>query len=481
MQAEIDEQLVLLDDGRTRNYMRTDQHTPLPYLTTSDGGITPIRTGDLVDFHNPVVVHYDFGAWRFQPQTPITGNNTQAELPIVWQESRTAELGVPASVAGDYSIASFNVLNFFTSLGKDEEGCNYYTDMYGNPIATNWCDVRGAYSESAFHDQQIKIVNAINQLDADVVGLEEIENTATVTGDITRRDESLAYLVDKLKEAAGEQKWAFVESPTELGTDEDYIRTAFIYQPAKVEPVGQSRIFDDPAYTGTARQPLAQEFRPAGGGESFVAIVNHFKSKGSVARGDEDMGDGQGNNANLRTEQSTALIEHLEVHDDWAGLPVFVIGDLNAYSQEDAIRVFEQQGFSNINESHAGSTPTYQFGGQLGSLDHALGNAAAMERVVDAAVWNINADEAIAFEYSRRNYNIVDFYDESPFRSSDHDPIKVGFTLSVESTDPVDPTDPKNPADDKPSSGSSNVGSSNSVFARFWRFLAGIFGSSSSS
>ncbi|WP_394282247.1 ExeM/NucH family extracellular endonuclease [Corynebacterium sp.] len=448
MQARIDEELVTLDDGRTANYMRTDKNTPLPYLTTTDGGITPIRTGDGVTFQNPVIVQYDFNLWRFQPQTPITGTNATEELPITWENSREAELAVPASVQGDYSIATFNVLNFFTSLGKDEPGCRYYTDMHGTPIATNYCTVRGAYSEAAFNDQQVKIVNAINMLDADVVGLEEIENTAVVTGDVTRRDESLAYLVDKLNEAAGETKWAYVESPTQLGTDEDVIRTAFIYQPAKVEPVGESRIFDDPAYTGTARQPLAQEFQPAGGGDSFVAIANHFKSKGSVANDDGDMGDGQGNNANLRSEQARALVEHLDRQDDWAGLPVFVIGDLNAYSQEDAVRVFEQQGFTNINESHAGSTPTYQFGGMLGSLDHVLGNEEATTRVVDAAVWNINADESIAFEYSRRNYNTVDFYDTTPFRSSDHDPIKVGFSLS---TDPADPdAKPDQPTDPAP-------------------------------
>ncbi|WP_018297379.1 ExeM/NucH family extracellular endonuclease [Corynebacterium lubricantis] len=470
LQAEIDEQLVTLDDGRTPNYMNSDKSTPLPYIATEGTTNKSLRTGDGVDFQHPVVVHFSHNSWRFQPTTPITGNNTAAELPISWEDSRAAELGVPAAVQGEYSVATFNVLNYFTSLGEDEPGCRAYNDMYGNPVATDYCNVRGAYSTDAFNDQQIKIINAINQLDADVIALEEIENTATVTGDVTRRDESVAHLVEVLNISAGSNKWDYVESPIELGTDEDYIRTAFIFQPAQVEVVGESRIFDDPVFTGVARQPLAQEFQPAGGGESFVAIANHFKSKGSVANGDADMGDGQGNNANLRTEQATALIEHLNQQDDWADLPVFVLGDLNAYSQEDAVRRFEQEGFTNINESHAGSTPTYQFSGLLGSLDHALGNEAAMDNVVDAAVWNINADESIAYEYSRRNYNTVDFHDESPFRSSDHDPIKVGFTLGDQGT-------PEEPGEDDParssSSSSSQLSSTSSrgVFGRlFQRF-----------
>ncbi len=438
LMAEQAEQEVLLDDGRSPSYLTAAPDVPLPYIS-QDGGATikSLRTGDLVDFQNPVVVHYSHNSWRFQPTTPITGDNSAAELPIAWEDSRAAELGAMDTVEGDYSIASFNVLNYFTSLGRDEEGCEAYTDRDGNPVATNYCDVRGAYSPEAFADQQEKIVAAINALDVDVLGLEEIENTATVTGEVERRDESLNKLVDALNAAGG--NWAAAESPAEPGTDEDYIRVGFIYNPDTVEPVGESRIFDDRAFTGTARQPLAQEFAPVGDREeSFVAVVNHFKSKGSVTRGDADAGDGQGNNPNVRASQSEALLGHLNAQEDWEGTPTFILGDINSYTEETAMTVLENGGFTNINKSHAGNEPTYQFGGRLGSLDHALGNEAAMELVRDARVWNINADESIAFEYSRRNYNVVDFHDDSPFRSSDHDPIKVGFTLG-EPSEPAEP------------------------------------------
>src|SRR5699024_5532032 len=63
------------------------------------------------------------------------------------------------------------------------------------------------------------------------------------------------------------------------------------------------------------------------------------------------------------------------------------------------------------------------------SLDRVLANADV--EVQDAQVWNINAAESIAFEYSRRLYNVVDYHDDSPFRSSDADPVKVGFTLDT--------------------------------------------------
>ena len=440
-EADAAAQLVYLDDGRTKNYFRTDKQTPLPYLVTADKGVKSIRTTDQVEFQTDVVVDYSFDQWRFQPLQPITGKNAADELPITWEDSRAKSIDVPGTVKGEFSLGFFNVLNYFNSLGKDEANCKSYKDMNGTPVGSNRCKVRGAYTEDAFQDQQAKIVTAINTLDVDVLGLSEIENTATVTGDVSKRDETLQNLVDALNAQADEEKWDLVKSPTELGTDEDYIRVAFIYQKDKVRPVGESKIFDDTAFTGTARQPLAQEFEPAEGGDNFVAVVNHFKSKGSVANGDEDSGDGQGNNPKVRKAQAQALIDHLNKEDTWADLPTFILGDLNSYTEEDAITTIKGGGFSLVHHEKDFDQASYQFGGRLGTLDHVLANASASDLVKDSAVWNINGDESVAFEYSRRNYNVQDFFGSgddklygygNPFRSSDHDPVKVGFNITVD-------------------------------------------------
>lgn len=435
-------EIVNVDDGRSNsrryNYMNDDNsNIPLPWITQNGSQtITPIRTGDGVTFQNPAVFAMHFDNWTYLPQQVVTGNSASEQLPIAWENSRPAALAQIDQVPGDFHIASFNVLNYFTSLGKDEEGCGAYTDINGNPVSANWCTVRGAYSEQAFQDQQKKIVAAINRMDVDVLGLEEIENTASVTGDASRRDEALAHLVDELNAAAGATRWAYVPSPPTLGTNEDVIRVGFIYNPETVQPVGESHIIDDQVYTGTARQPLVQKFATVIGGDEFVAVVNHFKSKGSVARGDKDTGDGQGNNARLRTEQSRALLDGLAgLHD--SALPTFILGDLNAYSREDAVHVIEQAGYTNLAKAYdAGHS--YQFSGRLGSLDHALANEAATALVKGATVWNINADESIAFEYSRRNYNAVDYYQDDVenivSRASDHAPIKVGFSFGAEQT-----------------------------------------------
>lgn len=443
LEAENAARLITLDDGRTRNYLESDQDTALPYIA-QDGGetIKSLRTTDIVEFQHPVVLDYSYEAWRFQPTTPLTGANSAADLPISWEDSRASEIDA-LDVSGDYTVAAFNVLNYFTTLGKDV-GATAYTDKNGTPVTVKSGKTRGAFTDSALNDQQSKIVAAINGLDADVVALSEIEDGYAVSGDIAKRDQAVAHLTEELNKAGG--NWDYVRSPEQVPANPDVIRTAFIYKKERVEPVGQSRIFDDERFTGTAREPLAQEFAATDENvtETFVAVANHFKSKGSVVNGDADKGDGQGNNPNTRNAQAQAVLDNLAKQEDWKDKAVFVMGDLNTYSQEDALKVFRNDGYTVPAEKYQADA-SYQFDGLLGTLDHVLANDKASTKLQDAQVWNINADEPLAFEYSRRNYNAVDLYDDSPFRSSDHDPVKVGFNL--DGSTPVNP-----PSEDEGSS-----------------------------
>ena len=111
--------------------------------------------------------------------------------------------------------------------------------------------------------------------------------------------------------------------------------------------------------------------------------------------------------------------------------PVFLLGDFNAYSKEDPVRVIEGAGFAELVKSRDAGSASYQFSGRLGTLDHVFGNAPAQAMVTGAAVWDINGDESIAMQYSRRHYNVVDFHTTSAFASSDHDPVLVGLNVKV--------------------------------------------------
>ncbi|GAA1667156.1 hypothetical protein GCM10010977_14420 [Citricoccus zhacaiensis] len=427
------EKLIVLDDGASTNFMRSPgNQNKLPYLGIDD----PVRVGSAVAFTDPVILDYRYDAWNFQPTQHLTHENAEEVQPATFENTREAEAS-PEDVGGNVQLASFNVLNYFTTLGDEFEDCDAYLDHEGNPIATDYCDPRGAYNEENFLRQQEKIVAAINGLDASVVALEEIENPVKFGKD---RDESLAALVQALNAEAGSEKWAYAASPAErpAAADEDYIRNAFIYQPSAVETVGESTILTgDPAF-GNAREPLAQTFRALGEdggleGTEFVAITNHFKSKGSGSgTGNEDNGDGQGNSNADRVAQAESLVdfaEDLKASEDTD--QVFLMGDFNAYEKEDPIKVLEAAGYVSQGAKAEGEY-SYAFDAGVGSLDGIFASPTADETVTGSDIWMINANESVALEYSRYNYTPEQLYAPDQWRSSDHNPILVGVQLGGE-------------------------------------------------
>lgn len=421
------EALVTLDDGASTNYLSAaNQGTPVPWLTATN----EVRVGATTTFTEPAVLDFRFG-WKLQPTGQLTADDAAGVRPVA-EFSRTRE-PAPQPVGGRLSLATFNVLNYFPTVGEEYAAatgarCTYYRDRAGANISVDDCGPtgpRGAANDASLERQQAKIVRAINDLDADVVSLEEIENSRHYGPD---RDAALASLVAALNADAGAGTWAFVPSPATVPADEDVIRTAFIYQPAAVEPVGQSAILDDARFAN-ARQPLSQGFKPKGHGDDdvFAVVVNHFKSKGSGSGADADTGDGQGASNFSRVRQSEALVEFATAEQQRLSTDkVFLTGDFNAYAAEDPIVTLEQAGYTDLADELT-DEETYQFSGLIGSLDHVLATPAARAWVTGADVWSINAYESIAREYSRYNTNATDLYDTSAFRSSDHDPIKIGF------------------------------------------------------
>ena len=430
VEADNAKKKVVLDDGSSLNYFTTGKDIPLPYLTPE----LSIRVGAPATFTRPVILDFRNSAWKLQPTQQLTAANATSVQPATFPDTRQA---TPTAVGGDLKVASFNVLNFFTETGDDfvADGgtCSFYTDRAGAKVTVNSCNgngPRGAADDTDLGRQRAKIVAAINTLGADVLSLEEIENSAQYAG-ANRRDDALSALVDALNADAGSDVWEFVPSPSPADrpavADEDVIRTAFIYKRAKVEPVGTSHILQDPAFA-SAREPLAQEFRPAGGtpNQDFLTIVNHFKSKGSGV----DDGTGQGNANPDRVAQAKALVKFADQQKALAETDtVFLTGDFNSYTQEDPMQVLYAAGYTDIGHDQAPEEYTYQFGGTVGSLDHVLANSTALGQVTGAHVWNINSVESVAYEYSRFNYNATDFYAPNPFRSSDHDPLLVGFDV----------------------------------------------------
>ena len=103
-----------------------------------------------------------------------------------------------------------------------------------------------------FLRQRTKIIAAINELDAEIVGLIEIENNQAAIGD----------LVDRLNAAAGAGAWAFVDTGV-IGSDE--IRVAFIYKPASVTRSGTSPSSTRPSIRASwTRRTVPPSRKPSG-------------------------------------------------------------------------------------------------------------------------------------------------------------------------------------------------------------------------
>ena len=427
-EAENAAKTIDLDDASTTdltNFKQNGHKERYAYLANG----APARVGYHVTFTKPVVLESRFGSFVFQPTQMTAGNPDRSPVTI------TGERPAAPTVSGDTKVATFNVLNYFSDLGENEPGCKGYEDRNHKYVTDKNCKLRGAWSSQAFANQQTKIVQAINTIDADVVALEEIENPVA-SGVSTDRDGALKSLVNALNAAAGSEVWAYVPSPSTVPANEDVIRIAFIYKKAKIAPVGDSVIYDDPAYTGLARQPLAQEFKPITDanheGKNFVVIANHFKSKGSApknlsgaeAAANTDNGDGQGNSNGVRVKQARALATFAQRFN---GTPTLLVGDFNAYTMEDPLKVLTDAGWAH--ESGHGDS-SYVYGGRSGSMDHVFANSAAHPLITEVKSWAVNAQESIAFEYSRANYNAyLAFEADNPYRASDHNPEIIGLNL----------------------------------------------------
>ena len=424
-----------LDDASTTdltNFKQNGHKERYAYLANG----APARVGYHVTFTKPVVLESRFGSFVFQPTQMTAGNPDRSPVTI------TGERPAAPTVSGDTKVATFNVLNYFSDLGENEAGCKGYEDRNHKYVTDKNCKLRGAWSSQAFANQQTKIVQAINTIDADVVALEEIENPVA-SGVSTDRDGALKSLVNALNAAAGSEVWAYVPSPSTVPANEDVIRIAFIYKKATITPVGDSVIYDDPAYTGLARQPLAQEFKPITDanheGKNFVVIANHFKSKGSAPKNlsgaeaavNTDNGDGQGNSNGVRVKQARALATFAQRFN---GTPTLLVGDFNAYTKEDPLKVLTDAGWTH--ESGHGDS-SYVYGGRSGSMDHVFANSAAHPLITEVKSWAVNAQESIAFEYSRANYNAyLAFEADNPYRASDHNPEIIGLNLITPITQP---------------------------------------------
>ncbi len=362
-----------------------------------------LRVGDTVKNLQGYLIETKQGYRLVAAQVPdFEASNARTEAP-------------KAKSADQIRVASFNVLNFFTG------------ETAANPFPTR----RGATNANELERQQAKMIAALSRMDADVIGLLEVENNG-----FDERS-ALATIVRELNKALGENRYAFVKPESSQGNDA--IKVAMIYNQQKVTETGKAAVTAEGPFAYGSRAPLAQSFKAKTASTSFTVSINHFKSKGScpdkqsntTTNGNNDNKDGQGCWNQSRVEAAKALAAWLQSQPTGVNTPhQLVIGDLNAYRQEDPIYALEQAGWVHLAPVAETGHYSYVYQGRTGSLDHALASKSMAKQLTVFQHWNINADEPAVLDYNTEFKSEAQqkmWYAPDPYRSSDHDPVLIDF------------------------------------------------------
>ena len=435
-----------------------------------------IRVGDVIS-HLSGVVGYRYGRYELMPTENISAH--------AFNHSFSPRKAFPDQhPADEVRIAVFNVLNYFNTLMPDHKE---------NPTGDN----RGALTLEEFQLQRDKIVEAITRMDADIVGIIEVENNGFGYGSAIQ--DLLDTINSRLPTVEHYQAICPYDGTT-IGTDA--ITVGLIYRPAHVSPVGSLHIITMPSQSFTLtstddesvpmirsmRPSLLQTFRDAVTGETVSVGVSHFKSKGSMCYEDymeyadadgkvplsgssiisgskptaadyED--DLQGSCNELRVSAGWYLAEQVEKLKYALSDNVLLLGDYNAYGQEDPVRLLTGRtkgmkhpvstsaftevncktvpqmtldrgyGYSNLVVKADGKkTYSYSYDGELGSLDHVLANKSLSQKVTAVQDWHTNSVENTLFEYPKKYSGDLP-KDSGPFSSSDHDSLLIDLDFRL--------------------------------------------------
>ena len=368
---------ILIDDMAGGSYP-----DPVPFV---DPVTKTLRCGSTVQNATGALA-YSFSKWRLY--TTIS--------PVINYASRPA---VP-TMNGDIRIAAYNVLNFFTTIDNGFNGA------------------RGADSQTEYIRQRGKLIAALDSMDADIYALIEMENNTNAADTI----------VHYLNLAVGNNIYAIASESPFTGTYA--VKNVFIYNTNTVTAL-------DTMMTSTNSlfypPPISRDFEINTTGGKFNLICNHYRYKGcdNAAGLDLDQNDGQGCYNETRKQQS---LEMLNFISDVSGLvghsKILMVGDFNAYTQEDPIDIFRQNGYHNLTEGQY----SYSYQNEFGALDHVLASSDIETYVQNATIWNINSDEPKGTDYNEESIS-DDLYMVNPYRSSDHDPVIIDLNsppLSLE-------------------------------------------------
>ncbi|BAZ07476.1 esterase-like activity of phytase family protein [Calothrix sp. NIES-3974] len=353
------------------------------------------RLGDVTG-----VVGYSFGNFEIYPTQAFT------VTPATIQPKTTTLTGS----ADKLTVASYNVLN----------------------LDPNDNDADKDIADGRFDAIANQIVNNLKA--PDIIGLQEIQDNSGSTSDgVIAADQTLQRLVDAIA-AAGGPRYQFIDNPfignnTNGGEPGGNIRTAFLYNPARVSfvsgsltaitnPTAQQTDSNHPFFA--SRLPLAGKF--IFNGEEVTIVNNHFSSKGGSApilgvqqpfeaRQEDPTVNGSVDKRRAQAQVIKDYVDGILATDVRA--KVVVLGDLNEFEFVSPIKTVLGSSLTNLTETlPENERYTFNFQGNSQSLDHILVSASLAENA--------------KFDIVHVNSEFV----ETNQRASDHDPIIAQLDFS---------------------------------------------------
>ena len=269
-------------------------------------------------------------------------------------------------------------------VGQNME--NYMTNF----VASN----SSCEDQTEFDAKTNKMANAFIALQADIVVVCEAE----------RNDQILGYLCNAMNTISNTNVWTYITDgiswTTAAAGKYQAIKSGYIYRSDKVTPIGNSTspysTYDSYEYNARMRLQL---FKENATNEQFTLSVNHFKAKSSG--GDQGEGD--------RLDNVSHLLDALE--DVTADPDILIMGDLNAYTNEQPIQNLVNAGYEEQLVRFDATAYTYIYKGQRGILDHAMANSTMASQITGASPYHINNAGGFNYKYS------------------DHDAVLVGLRL----------------------------------------------------
>ncbi|SDD10369.1 lamin tail domain-containing protein [Aquimonas voraii] len=253
------------------------------------------------------VIGFDFGDYEFWPSslTVVEGTNEVVRP-------------VPAPATGELTIGSFNAFRFCDALANSPSNCAATT-----ALETNTARVEHQLGQVSAYIREVL-------RSPDVVGLQEVENLAIL-------QELAAQIVD---DGGPTYEAYLVEGNDVGGIDVGYLVNTARITNAVVTQLAATETWNDPSGSPTAilhdRPPLLLQATFTGNGRpfDFQVINNHTRSRGGVDVSDPD-GERVRAKRFLQAVSIANLVQELQTDAATAEVPLFVIGDHNAYQFTD--------------------------------------------------------------------------------------------------------------------------------------------------